>query len=80
MSAIYIGDLLSEHGEEIMETLSDNKYLPIMSIPFIQYLVLFQWKKVKEKVKTRLLYPFFILLFFFSIYTVNTLKYHAEAE
>jgi hypothetical protein len=46
MGAIYIGDLLSVHGEEIMETLSDNKYLPIMSIPFIQYLVLFQWKKV----------------------------------
>jgi hypothetical protein len=63
-----------------METLSDKKYLPIMAIPFIQYLVLFQWKRVREKIKTRLLYPFFILLFFFSLYTINTINYNAEAE
>jgi hypothetical protein len=51
-----------------------------MSIPVIQYLVLFQWKKVKEIIKTRLLYPFLILVFFFSLYTVNTIKYNAEVE
>jgi hypothetical protein len=28
----------------------------------------------------RLLYPFFILLFFFSLYTINTVNYNAASE
>lgn len=38
---IYLGNLLSEHGASIMETLTDKKYLAIMDIPFMKYLVMY---------------------------------------
>lgn len=43
ISFIYFGDLLSKNGREIMNQLSDDRYLDLMSIPFIKYLVLFQF-------------------------------------
>jgi hypothetical protein len=38
---VQLGEILSKNGEEIMDTLSDEKFLPIMDIPFIQYLVMY---------------------------------------
>ena len=40
---ISLGNLLKDHGKDIMDMLSDKKYLPIMDIPFIKYLVMYQW-------------------------------------
>jgi len=40
---ISLGNLLKNRGKEIMDMLSDKKYLPIMDIPFIKYLVMYQW-------------------------------------
>jgi hypothetical protein len=54
-----------------MEMMSDKKYLPIMDIPFIRYLVMYQWLKVKHTIKVKLLYPFFALLFSFSMYAMT---------
>lgn len=36
---IFLGDLLNERGLKMMSTLSDLKYIDMMSIPFITYLV-----------------------------------------
>ena len=41
ISYINLGNLLIEHGQDIMEMLSDKKYLSIMDIPFIRYLVMY---------------------------------------
>ena len=39
---LYLGDLLGqERGQEMMEVLSNKKFLSMMSIPYIKYLVLF---------------------------------------
>ena len=43
---IMLGDLLEVQGSEIMKELSDKKHLNIMNIPFIKYLVLYQWSTV----------------------------------
>jgi hypothetical protein len=66
---IDLGDLLSSQGAEIMETLSDSKYLPIMDIPFIQYLVMYQWMNVRRNIRNKLLNPFYALLILFTIYS-----------
>lgn len=51
-----------------MEMLSDKKYLSIMDIPFIKYLVMYQWLQVKHTIHKKLLYPFFVMLGMFTLY------------
>lgn len=51
-----------------------------MDNPFISYLVMFQWNKVKNEIKYRLLYPFFALLILFTIYSVYFVDYKAESD
>ena len=63
-----------------MEKLSDAKYLPIMDIPFIQYLVTYQWMNVKGDITKKLLWPFYALLALFSIYTLFFLDYTDSKE
>lgn len=58
-----------------MLALSDKKFLKLMDIPFIKFLVMFQWKAVKGKIKTRLLYPFFALLSVFTVYSIYFVDY-----
>jgi hypothetical protein len=41
ISYINMGNLLNEHGKDMMDTLSDSKYLSMMDIPFIQYIVMY---------------------------------------
>lgn len=43
---IFLGDLLAKRGQEMMRVLSDAKFLNIMTIPFIKYLVMYQWYSV----------------------------------
>lgn len=38
---IHVGTLLEDQGRKIMDILTDKKYLSIMDIPFIRYLVMF---------------------------------------
>eukprot|EP00347_Sterkiella_histriomuscorum_P008832 403343569 len=71
ISYINLGKLLSEQGEEIMDKLSDKKYLAIMDIPFIKYLVMYQWLQVKHTIHNKLLYPFFVMLGLFTVYCLN---------
>lgn len=47
---INLGSLLKDHGLTIMDTLTDKKYLSIMDIPFIKYLVMYQWYKIKSTI------------------------------
>jgi len=54
-----------------MDMLSDKKYLPIMDIPFIKYLVMYQWQQVKYTIHKKLLYPFFVMLALFNIYVLQ---------
>ena len=42
---IKLDGLLIEKGAEMMDLLSDKKYIDIMAIPFIQYVVMFQWQE-----------------------------------
>ena len=72
---VCLGTLLSKNGESIMEKLTDNKYLQLMNIPIIKYLVMFQYRKVENEIQKRLLYPFFALLILFSIYSVYFVTY-----
>ncbi len=65
---VQLGEILSKNGMKIMDTLSDEKFLPIMDIPFVQYLVMYQWFKVRRTIQKRLLIPFFVLLTFFFLY------------
>jgi hypothetical protein len=67
--------LLVEKGEAILELLSDIKYLGVLNIPFIDYLVKLQWKTVQNAIKLKTLYPFFGLLIFFTIYTMWFVSY-----
>jgi hypothetical protein len=62
--------LLIEKGEAILELLSDIKYLGVLNSPFIDYLVKLQWKTVQNAIKEKTLYPFFMLLGGFTIYTM----------
>jgi hypothetical protein len=39
MQYIFLGDLLLEKGDKILDTLNDIKYLGILNIPFINYIV-----------------------------------------
>ena len=39
MQYIFLGDLLLEKGNKILDTLNDIKYLGILNIPFINYIV-----------------------------------------
>lgn len=68
---INLGNLLRDHGEEIMDTLTDKKYLSIMDIPFIKYLVMFQWFNIKSTIHKFLLTPFFALIFFFTFFAMT---------
>jgi Ion transport protein len=53
----------------MMKTLSDIKFLPIMNIPFIKYLVNYQWTTVQENIKVQTLYPFYTLLALFTMFS-----------
>lgn len=75
ISYINLGNLLSEQGKEIMEKLSDKQNLKLMDIPFIKYLVMYQWNEVKGEIETRLLRPFLALLVLFSLYSVYFITY-----
>lgn len=39
ISYIYLGNLLSEKGNDVMEKLSEDRFLELMSIPYIKHLV-----------------------------------------
>lgn len=39
MQYIFLGVLLLEKGDKILDTLNDIKYLGILNIPFINYIV-----------------------------------------
>lgn len=62
-----------------MDILSDKKYLSIMDIPFIRYLVMYQWFNIKNKIYKKLLYPFMALLFLFTLYT-TTIDFYTYEE
>ena len=47
----------------------------MMSIPFIQYIVLHQWNKIKNSIVTKTLYPFFTLLALFTLFSVGFADY-----
>lgn len=53
----------------MMSTLSDIKYIDMMSIPFISYLVNYQWVSVQDSIKIQTLYPFYSLLALFTLFT-----------
>jgi hypothetical protein len=53
-----------------MDMLTDPKYLPIMDIPFIQYLVMYQYQNIKDDIRNKLLVPFYALLGLFTIYVL----------
>jgi hypothetical protein len=72
---IFLGDLLVNDGDKILDTLNDIKYLGILNIPFLNYIVQFQWKSVQDYIKLKTLYPFFALLFFFTVYTMWFVSY-----
>lgn len=52
-----------------MSMLSDKKYIDIMSIPFIQYLVMYQWQNTRSSIEWKLLYPFVALLGLFTVWS-----------
>jgi hypothetical protein len=37
---IFLGDMLAENGEDILEELSDERFLDLMSLPLIKYIVI----------------------------------------
>ena len=76
---INLGNLLSEHGEKIMETLMYSKYLPIMNLPFIQYFVSHQWEAIKWKIRWGMLVPFVVLLLLFTSFCIVA-DFHDEEE
>src|SRR4051794_31030577 len=78
MYYVNLGQLLSENGGDIMKKLCDEKYLTMMDIPFIQYLVMYQWRQVSSTIKKRLLIPFFILLSFFFIYATFQIDWYRD--
>ena len=45
---IFLGDLLVNDGDKILDTLNDIKYLGILNIPFLNHIVQFQWKSVQD--------------------------------
>jgi hypothetical protein len=71
ISYIFLGDLLNERGLQMMSVLSDAKYLDMMNIPFISYLVNYQWVSVQDNIKLQTLYPFYTLLGLFTIFTFS---------
>lgn len=71
ISYIYLGDLLNERGLEMMSVLSDAKFTDMMSIPFINYLVNYQWTSVQDSIKKQTLYPFYSLLGLFTVFTFH---------
>lgn len=56
-----------------------KKYLPIMDIPFIQYLVMYQWQTIKSTIHKKLLGPFVALILLFTIYCI-IIDFHDEEE
>ena len=72
---IFLGDLLIDKGEEILKILNDIKYLGILNIPFLNYIVKYQWNTVQNFIKRLTLYPFFAVLFFFTIYSMWFVSY-----
>lgn len=77
---MFLGDLLQEQGEDIMKELSDPKFLNIMTIPFIKYLVQLQWDSVKNDIKVKTLYPFYCLLGLFSVFCISFVNFEDTEE
>ncbi len=46
-----------------------------MTNPFIDFLVQYQWKQVKDSIYEKSLYPFYGLLFFYSFYSLFMVEY-----
>jgi hypothetical protein len=44
---IFLGDLLTDKGKEILKILNDMKYLGNLDIPFLNFIVKYQWNIVQ---------------------------------
>jgi len=81
MDYIFVGDLLFRNGKDIMQTLcSDDKYISVMALPYINYLVEFQWNQVRDKIEWKSLYPFYALLGLYSVYSLWMVEYRDSRE
>ena len=81
MDYIFVGDLLFKKGNEIMKTLSsDDKFISVMTIPYINHLVQFQWDQVRNRIEWKSLYPFYAILFLYSIYSLWLVEYRDSKE
>ena len=54
-----------------MDTLREQKFLNIMDIGFIKFIVLYQWQYIIKTLKQQLLYPFYCVLFLFTFYAMT---------
>ena len=81
MDYIFVGDLLSRKGDEILKTLcSDDKFISVMTLPYINYLVQFQWDQVRDKIEWKSLYPFYALLALYTVYSLWMVEYRDSRE
>lgn len=62
-----------------MELLGDPKFLPIMDIPFIQYMVMYQYNNIKDDIFRKLLLPFYALVGLFTLYVVYQIDFRDGA-
>ena len=81
MDYIFVGDLLSRKGDEILKTLcSDDKFISVMTLPYINYLVQFRWDQVRDKIEWKSLYPFYALLALYTVYSLWMVEYRDYRE
>ena len=81
MDYIFVGDLLFRKGNDIMKTLcSDDKFISVMTLPYINYLVQFQWDQVRDKIEWKSLYPFYALLGLYTVYSLWMVEYRDSRE
>ena len=58
-----------------MEKLSEDRFLELMSIPYIKHLVEYQFVRIRNDIEYKTLYPFYSLLIMFSIYSIFLVNY-----